>query len=293
MGKTDDIVKLLPESIRLSLSSCDRSFFDGIREIHLRVGAPMLVCIGTGNYFISSNGKPSRFPVGTVITRELLCDCVKRLCGGSVYSFEDTVRKGYIPFENGFRIGVAGEIFTSREGKETVGNISSINIRIPHNVRNVSNELLPLFTKDKIYGVLVYSPPGCGKTTLLRDLAAKLASGEALSPLKVAIADERREFGKEGALALCDVYSGYKKAEAIEFATRTMAPEVIICDEIGGFSEAEAILNVQSTGVPLVASAHAKDKKELYSRPAIKLLLDAGVFGYVYSITEKRLDKII
>ncbi len=293
MGKTDDIVKLLPESIRLSLSSCDRSFFGAIREIHLRIGAPMLICVGAGNYFISSSGKPSASPVGTIVTRELLCECVKRLCHGSVYSFEDTVRNGYIPFDDGFRIGVAGEMFTSRDGKKTVGNISSINIRIPHDVKDVAGELLPLFTKGELCGVLVYSPPGGGKTTLLRDLASKLASGKALAPLKVAIADERREFGRSGALALCDVYSGYAKAEAIEFATRTMAPEVIICDEIGTFSEAEAILNVQSTGTALVASAHARNKKELYARPAIKLLLDAGVFGYVYSIAEKKLERIL
>ncbi len=293
MGKTDDIVKLLPESIRFALSSCDRGFFDSIREIHLRVGAPMLLCLATGNYFISSSGKPSPSPVGTVITREVLCGCVKQLCGGSLYSFEDTVRKGYIPCEGGFRIGVAGEIFTSRDGKETVGNISSLNIRIPHSVKDVSRDLLPLFTKGETCGILVYSPPGGGKTTLLRDLAAKLASGEAFSPLKVAIADERREFGRDGALSLCDVYVGYPKEDAIELATRTMAPDVIICDEIGGLSEAEAILNVQSTGVPLVASAHARDKKELYARPAIRLLLDAGIFKYVYSITEKRLERLL
>lgn len=293
MSKTDEIVKLLPESIRLSFASCDKSFFDGIREIHLRIGAPMLVCVGTGNYFISASGKPSSFPAGPIVTREVLCDCVKRLCGGSVYSFEDTVRKGYIPLDNGFRVGVAGEIFTSSGGKETVGNISSINIRIPHVVKDLANPLLHLFTKGDIHGVLVYSAPGGGKTTVLRDLAAKLVTGMALSPLKVAIADERREFGREGALSLCDVYSGYSKAEAIEFATRTMAPDVIICDEIGGFTEAEAILNVQSTGVPLIASAHAKDKKELYKRPAIKLLLDAGVFEYVYSIADKRLERVL
>lgn len=293
MGKTDDVVKLLPESIALSLSSCDRCFFNAIREIHLRADAPMLVSLGAGNYFLSESGKPSPYPVGEAVSKELLADCVKRLCGGSVYSFEDTVRRGYIPFADGVRVGVVGELYLARDGKETVGSISSLNIRIPHEIKNVSSEIVKLFAHGEMRGVLVYSPPGGGKTTLLRDLAAKLATGASLVPLKVAIADERREFTRSGAMTLCDVYLGYKKADAIELATRTMAPDVIICDEIGGFAEAEAILGAQNTGVPLVASAHARSKKELYARPAIKLLLDAGVFGYIYSVADGRLEKIL
>lgn len=293
MGKTDEVVRLLPESIRLALSSCDRSLVDSIREIHLRVGAPMLISLAAGNFFISPSGKLSPCPVGSLITKEVMSECVKRLCGGSVYSFEDTVRCGYIPLEGGFRIGVAGELYISADGKESVGGISSLNIRIPHRVPDAAAPLLPLFEKGEPCGVLVYSPPGGGKTTLLRDLASKLASGRVAAPLKVAIADERREFTSDGALSLCDVYSGYAKAVAIELATRTMAPDVIICDEIGSLREAEAILNAQSTGVPLIASAHARDKGELYRRPAIKLLLDAGVFKYVYSVTDKKLERVL
>jgi stage III sporulation protein AA len=292
LGKTDDVVRLLPEQIRLSFSSCDRSFFNTIREIHLRVGAPVMVTVSAGNYFISTNGKPSNLPIGANVSRELLCECVRRLCGGSVYSYEDTVRRGYIPHEGGVRIGVCGTVFTSRDGKESVGNISSLTIRIPHNVKDVSGDITELFKKGEGCGVLVYSPPGGGKTTILRDLAVKLSSGISMPPLKVAIADERCEF-THSSTYLCDVYVGYKKADAIELATRTMAPDVIICDEIGTYGEAEAILNVQSTGVPLVASAHAKNKKELYARPAIRLLLEAGVFGYIYSVLDKRLERIL
>lgn len=291
MSKTDDIVKLLPEAISLVFASCDRTFFNGIREIHLRVGAPMLVCVCTGNYFLSSNGKPSPCPTGIIITKELLKETVKRLCCGSVYTYEKTIRQGYIPMDGGYRIGVAGELLHSDCGL-CVGDITSINIRIPHTVGNVSHELLQHFSQVGLHGVLVYSPPGGGKTTLLRDLAGNLAFGSMLSPKKVAIADERKEFGKEGNLALCDVYSGYPKEEAIEFATRTMAPDVIICDEIGAINEAQAILNVQSTGVPLIASVHAQSKAELYARPPIKLLLEAGIFPYTYSLTSKRLEKL-
>ena len=129
MSKTDDIVKLLPEAISLVFASCDRTFFNGIREIHLRVGAPMLVCVCTGNYFLSSNGKPSPCPTGIIITKELLKETVKRLCCGSVYTYEKTIRQGYIPMDGGYRIGVAGELLHSDCGL-CVGDITSINIRI-------------------------------------------------------------------------------------------------------------------------------------------------------------------
>jgi len=125
---------------------------------------------------------------------------------------------------------------------------------------------------------MIYSPPGEGKTTLLRELAYRLSRGD--RPYRTVLIDTRGELYDSANMSggLLDVYTGYPKAMAIELATRTMNPECLICDEIGSKDEAEAILAAQNTGVPLIASCHAADMHGLLRRPNLRILHDARIF---------------
>ena len=161
-----------------------------------------------------------------------------------------------------------------------VNEITSLVVRIPHRAKRVGERVCELLYEfERSRGVLVYSPPGVGKTTLLRGVISILSSGE--RPLRTAVVDTRGELTfSVGGNDLCiDVLSGYPRGIGIEIATRTLSAEVIVCDEIGDYVEAMALVSSHNCGVPLIASAHAGSVEELLRRTGIMLLHEANIFG--------------
>ena len=202
------------------------------------------------------------------------------MCSGSLYAYSDTINKGYISLPNGVRVGVCGK--ASCEGERMIGvhEISSLVIRIPHKARRVGEPVRRLlFEFERARGVLIYSPPGVGKTTLLRGVISLISSGD--HPLRTAVVDTRGEltFSVGGSDLCVDVLSGYPRSLGIEIATRTLSAEVIVCDEIGDYAEAMALVSSHNCGVPLIASAHAGSVEELLRRTGIMLLHEANIFG--------------
>lgn len=250
--------------------------FPDLAEIRLRVGSASSVTCGGEN-----------IPIGVRLDGEEMGACVVKLCRGSRYSHEHTIKSGYIVFDGGVRIGVCGTF--SADGKG-IREITSLNIRIPHVIRGISDEVLKVCrTPEGIGSVLIYSAPGVGKTTLLRDLAARL-SGEYLR--RVALIDTRGELYIKEMFegGICDVLRGYPRGMGMEIATRTLSPEVIICDELGDIDEAQGILDAQNTGVPIIASAHGESLEGLICRPGIRLLHENGIFDGYMKISRDRVN---
>ncbi len=256
----------ISERIR-TLAGSGRLRLADINEIRLRSDRPATV-----------TREGINIPLGVSVTSAELADCMTKLCRGSVYAHGDTIRKGYIQAGEGIRVGVCGTL--AADGR-AVREITSLNIRVPHIVRGVSDRVLCLcYDAPTVKSLLIYSVPGAGKTTLLRELAARLG-GEFSK--RVALVDSRGELYLPEMFAgtLCDVLIGYSKAEGIEIATRTLSPEVIICDELGDADETRQILGAAGAGVPIIASAHASSVSELLSRPNIRILHESRIFdGY-------------
>lgn len=233
-----------------------------IEEIHLRCGKYASLTCGGDNISLRYCATP-----------EELSALMERACEGSLYAHLDTIRQGFVSYR-GVRIGICGR--AALEGGRICGvrDIASAVIRIPHPTpRGVGAELAGLLRDGGLCsGALIYAPPGVGKTTVLRGVAASLASGA--SPLRVAVIDSRFELatGLDGAGLLVDILSGYPKSEGILCAARTLAAQVIVCDEIGGGEDAEAIMSVHNCGVPMLAATHAATPSELLSRPGIARL---------------------
>lgn len=272
-----EIARCLPEGVlseisRVALASGVRK--DEINEIRLRVcSAASITCRG------------ENFLLDVVLSKKDISDLVTKLCRGSLYAYGESVRRGYIALDGGIRVGVCGAL--SADGR-ALCEITSVNIRVPHIIRGVSGKALEFCTRGgQLQSTLIYSPPGGGKTTLLRDMASQLAKR-----YRVALIDTRSELWIPEMFSgtMCDALVGYAKAEGIEIATRTLSPELIVCDEIGDTDEARQILSAAMAGVPIIASAHASSVSELISRQGIRLLHDEGVFSGYIGIRRERIN---
>lgn len=273
--KLEKIIKFLPESVRGEIYSYCLRLGRGdvaVSEIRLRADMPISLTVG-GRNVILIGGKH------LVCSGAELSDTLGRLCEDSVHTFSETIREGYVFLSGGYRIGVCGS--ARKEGERIAGiySVTSLCIRIPHCISGVAGELISVLRGGSgISSALIYSPPGVGKTTLLRDAAAMLAKGE--DAMRVCIIDTRGEIYIKEMFdgAICDVLFGYPRSKGMEIGARTLSAQVIICDEIGTEEECHAILSVQNCGVPLVASAHGESYEGLMKRPNIKRLSDAGIF---------------
>ncbi len=257
------------------ISNSRRNIADVISELRLRSAGSSSVSLGTERITLSSS--PS--------AREL-SDCVYGLSGGSLYSARDTIAAGYISLEGGVRVGIAGK--ASYEGGVLVGvsEISSLVFRFPARESELRAELCAAFRAAR-RGMLIYSPPGGGKTSALRTLSEEISRGR--DGLNVALIDERLEFSAaDFSCSSADVLSGYRKRDGMEIALRTLAPDVIVIDEIGTSEEAAYISDFVNCGVKVLASVHARDFEELFLKKSVSELISAGAFDCFFGIIRKK-----
>ncbi len=253
-------------------------FFD-IKDIHqlteIRLRAEKCV------YFAFSD---KRHILGSLLSRKDFDGVFLRLCGGSLYKHEETFTQGYFTDVLGGRCGVAGNVI-SLNGSDKMTEVTSINIRVPRMIRDAGNRLYSFLEEgNRLDGVILVGRPGCGKTTILRSIAALLAE----SGRCVCVVDERREFYLDdyGRTANVDILSGYSKWKGIEIALRTLCAEVIICDELGIDDRDERLYDVASSGVPLIASAHAFSAEKLLVKPYFRSMIEMGIFKHYVNIKD-------
>ena len=272
-SKCERVIDMLPASVRdevLRMCKCRRGGTESVREIRLRVGGCSTV----------------RFPDETLMllshpTAEEMADTVHRLSDGAIYAHKDSICSGYVSVAGGIRVGLVG---TARYERGEVVGISDIRyalFRFPSGSCEFTDELSDIYRQSR--GMLIYSPPGVGKTTALRALAKVLGGAE--MGLRVAVIDERFEFDPDDYLSVnVDILRGYKRREGIEIATRTMSPDVIMIDELGS-DDAAGISEVVRCGVPIIATAHASSAAELESRSALSRILSSGAFDTYVGIS--------
>lgn len=251
-------------------------------EVRLRAGQPVEVRTGTGGRLI---GGPMRV--------EEVRAAVDEMARHSLYAWEEELKDGYFTLRDGCRVGVGGR-FAVRDGQITgLTHISSAAVRLARPVRGCAQPLLNrLCPGGRLLSTLVLSPPGLGKTTLLRDLARCLSLGEDGWPAcRVALADERCELAacRGGVPTLdvgprTDVYEACPKRLAIPRMVRALGCDVIVTDELGQAQDAQCVLDALRCGVRVMASAHARTLEEAMTRPALRELLAARAFEAVVEL---------
>jgi stage III sporulation protein AA len=281
---TGDILRVLPDRIRRWASNLPAQRQAGIEEIRLRTGQPV-ECIADGKSFFV---KEADADAGLLIfTREEASQVLNRLSLHSVYSMEEEIRRGYITIAGGHRVGLAGKVVLDGGRIKLIRDVISFNIRIARERVGAADRVLPLIaSREGIKNTLIISPPQCGKTTLLRDLARLISKGSALlSGRKVSIVDERSEIaGCVGGIPQkdvgprTDVLDGCPKAEGMMMMIRSMSPDVLITDEIGRAEDGYALEEAINAGIAVLTTVHGKDLKDITRRPTLSRMLASGVF---------------
>ena len=252
-----------------------------IDEIRLHANAPLCL-IST-----FKNIKTDYYVSNELIEEALLC-----FCKGSIYAYFNTIKEGYISLGHGIRVGVCGKA-TIQDGQITgVSDFSSLNIRMPKRILYAGDYIFRLLQNDKFRSsILLYSSPGVGKTTILRELICKLSRLD--DPLRVSVIDSREEMISGIDDTICtDFLLSYPKDKAISLATRTMTPQIIICDEISTIEEAYAVLNSANCGVSFIATTHASSFEELKNKEILTPLFQRNVFTYALGVKREYGSKI-
>lgn len=283
-----EITAYLAPSIRKLLLGVDGRLLSNLEEIRLRCKRPLVLKVGDKDYSVDDRGRlVTDLRQGYLVSREDLYRSIASISDNSLYAFEEEIRRGFITIPGGHRVGLAGQVVVNGQEVKTMKDFSGLCFRVAREVPGCALGLLNhVAPRGGPVNTLIISPPRCGKTTMLRDLARLLSDGSGSVPAhNVVVVDERSEIAGcfQGIPQLnvgvrTDVLDACPKAVGMMMAIRSLSPQVIVTDEVGRHEDVEAINECLHAGIAVITSIHARSVEELRARPLIRNLLDQGAF---------------
>ena len=272
----EEAASVLPVRLRKLAMALAEDQKGTAEEFRLRAGQPLTVLLPSGEVPLDAVVEPEEL--------DTLCDIATEF---SRYAAAETLREGYLSVRGGFRVGLCGTAVMKSGANTNLKDFSSAAVRIARQQLGIADGIAPeLFRGGELCSTLILSPPGGGKTTLLRDLVRRLSEGvEPYGPRRVALIDERGEVavmyrGKPQMYVgpRTDVLDACPKALGIPLVLRAMNPQVIAVDEITVPEDVRAMSLAAGCGVRLLATIHAADVAELLEKPLYRRLLEDRVF---------------
>ena len=296
-----EILNILPITIRQVISKLNETMTKDMEELRIRERRPLEIIFNNQQVYISQQGKITRneneayYP-----TKEDTYKMLNLISNHSIYRLEEELKRGYITIHGGHRIGIAGKAVIENGTVKSLKDISSFNIRIAKQKIGIAKPIIPFLIADGngIQNTLIISPPQCGKTTLLRDIARSLSAGNSnlgQPGKKVGIIDERSEIAgcvegvpQNDVGPRTDILDACPKAEGMMMMIRSMSPDVLIVDEIGRQEDTTAIIEARNAGVSVVATAHGMNMQEIMKRPTISALIQQEIFTRFIILSRKK-----
>ena len=259
---------------------------ENLQEIRIRINRPILLKLKNIDILIEY-----------IVTEKEIMQIVERICENSIYAYKNQISEGFITVNGGHRIGITGTAVIEQGKIINIKYISSLNFRIAREIKGASNKLLKEIInqeENNIYNTLIVSPPGKGKTTILRDAIRQISNGIKEINFKgktCGVVDER------GEIAACfrgipqndigirtDVIENVSKSQGIRMLIRSMSPQVIACDEIGSKEDVEAIKYAFTSGVKGIFTMHGGNLQDIKRNPDIEDLIKLGIIEKIFII---------
>ncbi len=283
----EEILLYFPNELRNILKQHD---LQEIEEIRLRNNCPV---------FLRNGYKEIR--INFKVNTDILLEILQKICDNSIYTYQNQICNGYITVKGGHRVGITGNAIIKDGQVINISHIYSLNFRIAKQVFECSNQILKYvldLKNNNIFNTIIVSPPGRGKTTILRDLVRKLSNGIEeckFEGINIGVVDERGEIAamykgspQNDIGVRTDVLDNVPKDVGMKMLIRSMNPKVIVADEIGTLDDVKAIQYAIRSGVKCLCTAHGSSIEDVIHNPMLGQLYEINAFERILFIKEGR-----
>lgn len=285
----ETVLMYLTTNIRKEIEEYLQRNYKEIEEIRIRANKKIAVKTSKGNEILDY----------TVLPQEVQ-EIFEKICENSIYSYKRQICEGFITLKGGHRVGITGNCVFEDGKVININYVSSLNFRIAREKKECSNNIIPYIIdleNKEIFNTLIASKPGCGKTTVLRDIIRKISNGLiefGIEAKTCGVVDERGEITamykgmtQNDVGMLTDVVSNISKNQGMSMLIRSMAPEIIACDEIGSKEDVDAINYAICCGVKGIFTVHANNLEELMLNFQINELLNKNIIERIVFLDDK------